>query len=433
MKVWRGMVVLGLLATMPAALLGCQPTPKQTAEKTPPLAVATIAEARAEPAKANITDTRQLVRSLNAFSLDLFAEMDSTGGGKDDIVASPASAALGLGMAQQGARGETAEQFAKVLGTPLDRASAGQGFADLIGSLGQADRVKIANSMWVQSGLRLKPRFVQADRDYFGAELTALDLAHPDAADRINAWIGDATGGRIEKVLDGLPSQTVLVLVNAIRFDGRWVHEFDKTLTKPRAFRLGDGRTVDAPTMEQSFDEQSTGSGVPYLETDTYQAVELGCLAGASSMFVFLPKAGHDVSDVARTLSDQDWDRLEASFRRQYGRLRLPRFRTMTDAELIPHLRSLGLQLPFDRQHADLSGTAEVDGPLWIDLVKHAAEVEVDEKGTVASAATTVREIGADFHAGPDPFTMDVDRPFLFVLVDDTGLVLFEGIIRDPR
>ena len=60
--------------------------------------------------------------------------------------------------------------------------------------------------------------------------------------------------------------------------------------------------------------------------------------------------------------------------------------------------------------------------------VVHQAVLKVDEKGTEAAAATTVRWV---FYSGPP--TMKVDRPFLvFILEDSTKSILFMGKITNP-
>ena len=63
----------------------------------------------------------------------------------------------------------------------------------------------------------------------------------------------------------------------------------------------------------------------------------------------------------------------------------------------------------------------------------HQANIDVDEKGTEAAAATAV---GMDTGGGPSAakeITMRLDHPFLFFVRDlDTGAVLFMGRVMDP-
>ena len=69
---------------------------------------------------------------------------------------------------------------------------------------------------------------------------------------------------------------------------------------------------------------------------------------------------------------------------------------------------------------------------LLIDDVIHQANIDVDEKGTEAAAATAV-VMRAGSAPADEPVTMRVDRPFLFALRDvPTGAVLFLGRVTDP-
>ena len=107
----------------------------------------------------------------------------------------------------------------------------------------------------------------------------------------------------------------------------------------------------------------------------------------------------------------------------------LPRFGFESEFNLVPSLMSLGMTDAFDGSQADFSGMSTA-GDLYISGVFHQAFVAVDEIGTEAAAATAV--VVSDTSA-PEPVTVVVDRPFLFVVRDrPTGAVLFLGRVVDP-
>ena len=116
-------------------------------------------------------------------------------------------------------------------------------------------------------------------------------------------------------------------------------------------------------------------------------------------------------------------------------RLFLPRFGAETKADLIPELAHLGMTLATDPLKADFSG---INSPseLYIAKVIHQANIDVDEKGTEAAAATAVG-MSTTGGCGPsDPhrvITVRFDRPFFFILRDvETGAILFMGRVVDP-
>jgi serpin B len=80
-------------------------------------------------------------------------------------------------------------------------------------------------------------------------------------------------------------------------------------------------------------------------------------------------------------------------------------------------------------------GTAEFCGispcaePFYIDDVHHRVMLKVDEEGTVAAAAS-----GVTMQAMSKRRQIVIDRPFLFMIVDDRSkAILFIGRIMDPR
>lgn len=68
---------------------------------------------------------------------------------------------------------------------------------------------------------------------------------------------------------------------------------------------------------------------------------------------------------------------------------------------------------------------------MFLNAAVHAADIAVDEQGTVAAAAT-----GGGFAASGPPtpqFTIAADRPFLYLIRHrSSGLVLFAGQVTNP-
>lgn len=105
--------------------------------------------------------------------------------------------------------------------------------------------------------------------------------------------------------------------------------------------------------------------------------------------------------------------------------LQLPRFQARSNLDVIPALRTLGIDKVFNS--ADLSGIAQ---GLRVSDAVHEAVVEVNEEGTVAAAATaviTTRSISQHRQ-------VVADHPFLFTISDGkTGAILFVGQVVEPE
>jgi serpin B len=102
-----------------------------------------------------------------------------------------------------------------------------------------------------------------------------------------------------------------------------------------------------------------------------------------------------------------------------------------TKASLADALRALGMPIAFDRSRADFSGITAAEQLVIADVI-HQANIDVDEKGTEAAAATAV-VMETTSAPAEEPVTVRADRPFLFLLRDlPTGAVLFLGRVSDP-
>jgi serpin B len=441
----------------------------------PGLAISSVARAPAEAAAA-----KTAAASINAFGFDLFRGLLADPQlelAKRNAVFSPTSIALALGMARAGAKGDTAAQMDAVLHTS-GRGALGPGLNSLSQALASRDAtwkddegtehalaLRIANAAYGQQGRKIEQPYLDAIASAFGAGLGLVDFIANDEAARnaINAWVSDQTAKRIPQLLGpgSLTRLTRLVLVNAIYLKANWAKEFNPSATAPRAFTRLDGSTVKVPTMSVEGGQQ-----IPYAQGTGWQAVDLayrgapdpttGLVPTPLAMTVILPT---DLASLEQGLSAAQLGRITAALEAQDARLQevtyknsgemdcgtypysvnvlMPRFSIDTQAQLGDVLTSLGMPLAFGGA-ADFTGIHVPTGVadrLFISAVIHQANIDVDEKGTTAAAATAV-VMTTGGCTGPDPakvITFRLDRPFLFVLRDvETGAVLFMGQVTDP-
>ena len=257
-----------------------------------------------------------------------------------------------------------------------------------------------------------------------GVRLVDFKTATEAARQAINAWVAGQTEDRIKELLvqGTLDDMTRLVLVNAIYLKAAWATAFDPKATQPAAFTRPDGSVVQVPTMH-------LGTELSYAEGQGWRAVELPYVGGQLAMTIVVPD---DLASFVRTADATTIDTIVQGLanRRPEVDLALPSFSIETKTELASVLSSLGMPLAFDPNGADFSGMTTQER-LYIGAVIHQANIDVDEKGTEASAATAVV---MEASAAPlDHVTFQVDRPFLFLLRDTTsGAIVFLGQVTDP-
>ncbi len=368
--------------------------------------------------------TGSLAAIQNAFGFSLFDALFA-GHAQSNVFLSPASVALALDMAYDGARDGTQQAMARTLGLQgMGQAQVRQRAAALLTAWQTApgsEGLTVANSLWARAGIPFRPQFLQDTKRFYGARVSSLDFHSPSAPATINAWVSCATNGKIASIVNSIPPSIVMYLLNAVYFHGDWAAPFNSAATRPQPFTRGDGSQVTVPLMQNT-------SRFPYYHAANFEAITLPYHTARFSMTVLLPSKGVTLASLGRRLTAAQWQSWTSHFQMQYGSLALPRFSLANDLQLNAPLRALGMGQALDT-HADFSGICQQR--CRISSVRHKTYLNVDEKGTTAAGVTS---IGVGITAVQTPhFHMVVDRPFLVSIQDSTtGSVLFFGAVNNP-
>ncbi|MGA2243850.1 MAG: serpin family protein [Verrucomicrobiota bacterium] len=379
--------------------------------------------AKAEPA----AEQGKLVAANTAFAFDLMNQVVQARPDANVFI-SPFSVSSALQMTANGAAGTTKFEMQQVLrtaGLPADLLNPA--FKALDGQFtGRKDVIlNLANGLWIGKSFRLKPAFVDVNRQFFAAELASVDFDSPASARTINDWSDQKTQGKIKQiVVFPFPPLTRLILANAIYFKGAWVEPFKENQTKPREFHLANGPAKQTPMMAQA-------GHFMYQETADFQAVKLP-YKGGLQMELYLPQTNSNPRELLAALAAKgSWtEGVQTGFGGREGTVVLPKFKVQFEVKLNDPLQALGMKSAFG--NADFSALA--DQPLFISEVKQKSFVDVNEEGTEAAAVTVVTMKAMAIMRPPaNRFTMILDRPFFFAISDvATGSLLFMGIVNDP-
>jgi serine protease inhibitor len=373
-------------------------------------------------------DSEKLAAANNSFAFDLLKQIEKEQP-RENIFISPFSVSTALQMVGNGAAGETKAEMQRVLVTgslPPDKLNAAS--KSLNESLNSQPDVilNLANAIWCQNELQLKPGFVAVNKTFFQVELAGVNFNDPKSADIINDWADKKTYGKIQHVFQfPFPPLTKVIVANAIYFKGKWVEPFDKGQTKLCPFYLPNDEQKQTPMMRQ---HRHFG----YQETGDFQAVRLVYFGKGLDMILFLPKTNSSPQKLLAELGAVSWqDDICPQFDDREGTLVFPKFKLEYGVRLNDSLEALGMKSAFT---TGANFSAMSDEPLIISEAKQASSIEVNEEGTEAAAVT-----GLGFsRIGPipdptKPFEMIVDRPFFFMIADErTQSILFMGIIFDP-
>ncbi|MCJ2541528.1 serpin family protein [Thermostichus vulcanus] len=412
-----------LLALLSLLLLGSRSVAQETPVRIPFEPTVTYGEGYGEQAVAQQAQTR--------FDLKLFDQLLQQQP-QENLFFSPLSIRLALSMVYNGASGETQAAIAEVLeAEELSLTQLNWANAQLVSGLvekSQLDennpiQVQIANGLWVDQAITFRPQFLQALASYYQAVVNRVNLGSRQTVQDINTWVKERTQGKIDRIVERLSRDDLMVLINAISFKGRWTQPFDPDRTQLQPFTLPGGKRVKVPMMTQS-------GRYGYLETERLQVVRLPYGEGEMEMLILLPKEGVDPEALRAELNPETWGEWTGSLRSRAGSVRIPRFNLAYETDLIPTLRQLGMGIAFSGG-ADFSQmTSE---PAQISQVLHKAVIEVNEEGSEAAAVTGVI-ISRTAIDREEPFQLVVDRPFWFAIRDTaTQTILFMGSVVDPQ
>jgi serine protease inhibitor len=384
--------------------------------------------------RALTADEQALISAGNTFAFDLLRQVPLEHPDSPNVFLSPLSASMALGMAMNGAAGETWSQMRDALGfAGLGEPAINRAYHDLIALLRGLDpkvEFGLANSVWARQGETFYADFLDRTRTYFDAHVESLDFEDPASLDIMNGWVEDRTNGRIEDLIDEIDPDAIMYLINAVYFNGDWVYEFDEEATRPRKFTRGDGSRVDADMMGMEAD-------LRYFFDNQAQVVELPYGGRAFTAIAALPGEGRTIADLVAGLDAGTWAgwmaRLDAA-EPMAAAVVLPKLELHYDRLLNEDLQALGMTDAFDEYRADFSRMTEIRrlGEVLISRVQQKSFLKVDERGTEAAAATFVEMVRV-ISVGPTIPAFVFDRPFLFAIREQlTGTVLFIGVIGDP-
>lgn len=371
-----------------------------------------------------------VIEGQERFGLALYDALLAGAAPGENVFISPASVAIALAMAYNGADGDTRAEMAAVLeAAGVDLETFNNSYYKLIATLQQESdeiQLRIANGIFQRENFEVLAEFLARNATYYDAAVQELDFDNPATVDVINGWVSDHTEGRIPTIIEEISPDMVLLLINAIYFKGDWQKPFDPALTQPGTFRLPDGTVREVPMMHQYGDFHYFSDGgvqgvrLPYGED------------GDLAMYVFLPS--EDEAFAPFRVDPSDWQRWLSEFRPSEGTVALPRFQLEFESSLKAALQSLGMEQAFDPGGADFSQMADTGAGrnLYIGDVMHKTFLLVNEEGAEAAAVTGIEVRVTSVML--ETFHFVADRPFFVAIRDDvTGTLLFTGWVTSPE
>ena len=335
------------------------------------------------------------------FQENIFTQINNDKSGKNVII-SPLSIYQVLSLLSNGAKESTLSEMLSVLGsTSLDELNDIN--YKILSKISSFSTIDIANAVMT----RFKPleNFCSVADKYL-APMESLE-----SVEQINEWCKEKTHGKIEKIIEQLSPETIMILLNAVYFKGEWINQFDKYFTKKLPFYNLSKNEIKVDTMLQI-------DHFRYFSNKEIQAIELPFQKDFMSAIIILPSEKIEINSfIKNNLAKKNY-LTDIINKLDYAKvhLELPKFEVTFEETLNHVIKKLGMKKIFNSLEADLSGLYIRKG-LFVSQVIHKTYLKINEEGTEAAAVTLVAVDEASM-AGEEEIIheMKVNRPFLFLL-----------------
>ena len=246
-------------------------------------------------------EAKSAIASNSEFGFDLYKKLyqDHT---SDNMMLSPVSISLALAMTYNGAEGDTKAAFENTLHLAgFSRNQINNIYKNLQNYLEKTDskvQMNIANSVWSKEGTNVEDDFKNKIDEFYNADFRTEDFSNPATLDAINNWVEQNTEGKIQNILDAIPADAFMYLINTIYFKGKWTYSFDSKDTYTGNFTNEEGSISQVDYMTAEMD-------IKHFNNDLFTAIELPYGNKDYAMLILLPNENKKVSYPRRVLSSK--------------------------------------------------------------------------------------------------------------------------------
>ena len=364
---------------------------------------------------------------------------------KSSVLLSNYSLDTALGMAMQGADGETLKEFESYYNMSLEEKTNRD--KELLSFYANYDTepddfktcLSVANGIFSDSAQPMLDSYINNLKTNYNALAEVLELRNkPEAsAARINGWVAEQTRDKIKEIA---PVETVAdsdtILVNTVYFNGKWSEEYEDYQVQDEIFKNYDGTesTVKGMHSTESVyyeNDSAIAFAKPYK---SYVSNGGNHINGDFKFIGILPKESIIDSNKDFDPSDINIESLLKSVTSEYDvDALLPKFKVEDSNTLVEPLKSMGIKRAFIPDiESEFTNMAEGQD-FCISEILQKVVVEVNEQGTEAAAATAVF-MKNDSCAMPEfkeTKVVHLNRPFMFLIYDAANdNILFAGKIK---
>lgn len=281
----------------------------------------------------------------------------------------------------------------------------------------QPEGTWISNALFYRSSGKmpypLPEHFVRNAQAYFGVTFVNLGNRKPAIVDLQGA-------GQNVGALPQVSSVNDLLILSATHLQTAWEgNTFSMSKPHQGEFQLASGELKQVEMLDSELADYR------YAKSADFEAVSLPCNSGY--MIAVLPAPGKEIADL-ETLLTNDPGLVDAQLKRSHGKVSMPTFHLVVESNLKEPIMAIGIRGVF----SGLGGLVEINNSRLMDVAQK-LDITVDRDGIHANSETVAGAVYGGVLMVPEPFHVQLNRPFLFLIRDrNTDALLFLGAVMDP-
>lgn len=350
-----------------------------------------------------------VAQNYNDFALNLFKKCYQ----EDNVLISPLSLSYALAISANGADDDTLSQIETMMGMSQKELNA------FLQSINAEKNLKIASSVWFKddADLKINDDFINSSIEQYQAQIYEA-FFNQQTLKHVNSWVKDKTDGMIPEIMKELPSETQMMILNAIALNAKWKNPFVDSTFEDVFYAMDHSEnSVSYMTNDEAF----------YLKNEKTIGIVKEYENSNLEFVAILPQM--NFYEYIQQLSFKEIDDLLTHKVENHAYVTFPKFNIDDEYHFNQILKGMGMQDAFDAQKANLKKMAKSNKNLYIGEILQKTHLSVDELGTQASSVT-LEQLSTGVMENKESVEIKFNQPFVYMIVEKNNHApLFIGTV----
>ncbi|MBQ9901574.1 MAG: hypothetical protein IJM51_04210 [Clostridia bacterium] len=336
-------------------------------------------------------------------------EYTSDGG---NVVISPLAAYYNLSMLANGADNYTLSEIERTLSGFMKFDALNDYMHSFAENLKDTDNAKLyfENALWCNADKNVTPSndFLSVAKTYYNADAYKESFGK-EAVTNINNWASNKTDMNAEYIVDTIPSDAPLFVVNTTVLDANW-----ESPISPE--NVSDGIFRSSTSQEESVQMMSSYEYI-FMGNDEINGFAKKYSGGNYAFVAFVSKNENQasLSNLITYLSNgTNYRTLIKDRKERVIDASIPKFSCEYKGGMKNMLETLGVTKAFSSESASFGNFGTADDRLYVGDINVFTGINVTEKGTSKGTGANV----TNSNVATSVIPISLNRPFVFAVVD---------------